>query len=161
MHLTYREHWMPTLDEDGLQESANPLRFGVQSRDFIENDLQDDDSEPIAEAVEERADHTDDPVRVYLREMGSVRLLNKQAEIDLARRMERGSLRAQKALSRSLLIRKLALTRYEEVLAGKARIEDLVIIGGTEEAAKRRIRAKAMQLFKKLAELDHDLSRLQ
>ena len=152
---------MPILDEEVLRESANPLGFGVQSPDFIENELQSDDSEPIAEAVEERADHTDDPVRVYLREMGSVRLLNKQAEIDLARRMERGYLRAQKALSRSPLIRKLALTRYEDVRAGKARLEDLVIIGGTEEASKRRSRAKAMRLFEKLAEVDHDLSRLQ
>lgn len=42
-----------------------------------------------------------DPVRVYLREMGEIRLLNRQGEIDLARRMERGNLRMRKALSRS------------------------------------------------------------
>ena len=34
---------------------------------------------------------TDDPVRVYLREMGSVRLLNRQGEIDLARHIDRKS----------------------------------------------------------------------
>src|ERR1700692_896223 len=75
--------------------------------------------------------------------------------------MERGYMRAQKALSRSPLIRKLALTRYEAVRVGSARLEDLVIIGVTEEGSMRRSRAKAMRLFEKLAEVDHDLSRLK
>src|SRR6266568_2305911 len=47
---------------------------------------------------------TDDPVRVYLREMGSVRLLKRQGEIDLAKRMERGELRMHRALSRAPLV---------------------------------------------------------
>src|SRR6516164_6053993 len=50
------------------------------------------------------APSTDDPVRVYLREMGSVRLLNRQGEIVLAKRMEHGKLRARKSLSRSPLV---------------------------------------------------------
>src|SRR5689334_9720728 len=52
---------------------------------------------------------TDDPVRVYLREMGSVSLLSRQREIDLAQRIERGKLRMRKALSRSPLIRRRVL----------------------------------------------------
>src|SRR5690348_1171940 len=55
---------------------------------------------------------TDDPVRVYLREMGSVRLLSRQGEIDLARRMERGNLRMRKALSRSPLVWSCVLALY-------------------------------------------------
>src|ERR1700733_703241 len=99
---------MQQLDENILVDSPDVLTLGAQVSDFLEAETQsvdDSDSAP-PESVEERSDHTDDPVRVYLREMGSVRLLTKQAEIDLARRMERGNLRAQKALSRSPLARK-------------------------------------------------------
>ena len=60
--------------------------------------------ESAHEEIPEGPVSTDDPVRVYLREMGSVRLLTRQGEIDLAKRMERGKLRVQKALSRSPMV---------------------------------------------------------
>src|SRR5437016_13518938 len=60
-----------------------------------------------------KAPSTDDPVRVYLREMGSVRLLNRQGEIVLAKRMERGRLRMRKPLSRSPLVWQTVLTLAE------------------------------------------------
>jgi hypothetical protein len=41
---------------------------------------------------------------VYLREMGAVPLLTREGEVNLARRMERGKLRMQKAISRSALV---------------------------------------------------------
>ena len=54
----------------------------------------------------EESIYTDDPVRVYLREMGAVPLLTREGEVDLARRMERGKLRMQKAISRSALVQR-------------------------------------------------------
>ena len=69
-----------------------------EAHEFIDADAQEP-THPAAESV-----YTDDPVRVYLREMGSVRLLNRQDEVDLARQMERGKLRMHKALSRSPLV---------------------------------------------------------
>src|SRR5580765_2293529 len=68
---------------------------------------------------------SDDPVRVYLREMGSVRLLNRQGEIDLAKRMERGKLRTRKALSRSPITWQRALALIEQVRQGEIGLEDL------------------------------------
>ena len=56
---------------------------------------------PVEESI-----YTDDPVRVYLREMGAVPLLTREGEVDLARRMERGKLRMQKAISRSPLVQR-------------------------------------------------------
>ena len=56
-------------------------------------------SHPVEESI-----YTDDPVRVYLREMGAVPLLTREGEVNLARRMERGKLRMQKAISRSALV---------------------------------------------------------
>src|SRR5271166_5100311 len=106
---------MARLDQETLIESAESRGIGAdEARDYLEPGGE-------VESPEERTeDHTDDPVRVYLREMGSIRLLTRQAEVDLARRMERGSLRMQKALSRSPLVRKMALATHEDIRAGKA-----------------------------------------
>ena len=144
---------MQQLDENILADSPEALTFlDVEARGV-------DDSEPEAQEIAEEApNHTDDPVRVYLREMGSVRLLTKQAEIDLARRMERGNLRMLKAISRSPLVRQRALAIFEDIGAGKARLEDVASVGGADDAVKRRNRNDATRRFRKLAEAALELS---
>jgi RNA polymerase primary sigma factor len=94
---------------------------------------------------------TDDPVRVYLREMGSVRLLNRQGEIDLAIRMERGKLRMRKPLSRSPLVWRTALALSEGVREGTVRLADFVEVGGADEAERNKSRANAMRQFARFA----------
>ncbi|HTM49615.1 MAG TPA: sigma-70 factor domain-containing protein, partial [Bryobacteraceae bacterium] len=72
------------------QKSApDVLNFPLgESPEFLDSDAPEGDEPQQAheEALEESV--TDDPVRVYLREMGSVSLLSRQKEIDLAQRME-------------------------------------------------------------------------
>src|ERR1700694_3862620 len=85
---------------------ADPAALGMVVEESPE--FQDSDFEEGDDSVSNPADRvegpvsTDDPVRVYLREMGSVRLLKREGEIGLARRMETGKLRMRKALSRGL-----------------------------------------------------------
>jgi RNA polymerase primary sigma factor len=154
---------MQQLDENILMDSPDALALGVRAADFLDVEAQSgDDSEREApEYAEETPNHTDDPVRVYLREMGSVRLLTKQAEIDLARRMERGNLRMLKAISRSPLVRNKALAIFEDIGAGKARLEDVANVGGADDAVKKRHRGEATRRFRKLAEAARDLSVLE
>ena len=62
----------------------------------------------------EFADKTNDPVRMYLREMGTVPLLTRDGEVELARRIERGQRVINKTLSRSaLVIRELQFIRAD------------------------------------------------
>lgn len=155
---------MQTVDEHILADSADSPRLGEHEPAFPDDivpqgpELSELEAE---ESIEERSDYSDDPVRVYLREMGSVPLLNRQAEVDLARRMERGNLRIQKALSRSPLVRKMALAVYEDIRAEKTNPEDLLNLGGTDDAVQRRARTAAMRRLNRLTELDHELSVLQ
>src|SRR5271155_5040535 len=120
---------MARLDQSVLIESAEARSLGAdEARDFIEPD-----AEP--EVAEERTeDHTDDPVRVYLREVGAVKLLTRQAEVDLARRMERGTVRLQRAISRSPLVRAKVLALYEDTQSGSADLEDIVNLNGKDDA---------------------------
>ena len=59
-----------------------------------------------------------DPVRTYLREMGTVPLLSREGETEIARRIERGQHTVMKALSRSPLVIQEILDLAEEVRRG-------------------------------------------
>src|SRR5579862_3799338 len=65
----------------------------------------------------------DDSVRRYLREIGSVPLLTRAQEVDLARRMERGKTRREKALSRSALVQQRVVDLLTQVAPGSAEFD--------------------------------------
>jgi RNA polymerase primary sigma factor len=69
-----------------------------------------------------------DPVRMYLREMGTVPLLTREGEVEIAKRIERGQKTVLKALSRSPLVIQEILTMSEEVDRGTVSIRDIVTI---------------------------------
>ena len=97
----------------------------------------------------EESIHADDPVRVYLREMGAVALLTRQGELDLARRMERGKLRIQKAISRSALVQLVVPDLADQLKKGTEELKNLVAVGDIEEdpAADEKRRSEPRQLF--------------
>ena len=144
---------MEQLNEQLLSDSADSFEVGLdESPEFLEAGLHDDGRELAAgESV-----YTDDPVRVYLREMGSVPLLKRAQEIDLGRRMERGKLRMQKALSRLPLVQQMVVSLYEAIRNGHIQLESTLDLGNADisEAAKERARAEAMQQLAKAASLN-------
>ncbi len=85
---------------------------------------------------------TNDPVRVYLREMGVVPLLTREGEVTIAKRIERGQLKTQKAISRSSIAVKELLKIGEELQSDTANIREIVIFSeqaeltGDEEKAE-------------------------
>jgi RNA polymerase primary sigma factor len=121
--------------EQKMTESAVSLAIADEPLEFQETDFSE--IEPEEQVVEESSS-TDDPVRVYLREMGSVRLLSRQGEIDLAKRMERGTLREHKAISRSPLVWRAVHEIQESVRKSEAKLGDFVELPQDETA-----RAKA------------------
>ena len=104
---------------------------------------------------------SDDPVRVYLREMGAVRLLNRQGEIDLARRMERGNLRMRKALSRSPIVWESALRLHDDVHRGRIQLDNIVDFGGLVDAARERARGEVTRSLATLARLRNEFLLLE
>jgi RNA polymerase primary sigma factor len=128
------------------------------SAEFLDTDLESGDE--VASLSDESA-YTDDPVRVYLREMGSVSLLTRQGEVILARRMERGKLRVRKVLSRSPIVQQMVVAIYEELLQAKVKIENVVEIRASDETGGEQKRAEAMRRFTKLAKLSGDLRAME
>jgi RNA polymerase primary sigma factor len=113
---------------------------------------------------------TNDPVRMYLREMGTVPLLTREGEVEIAKRIERGQLRVLKAISRSPIVIREIVALGEDLKRGVRNIKEVVIFDEeeiTEEILQTRIRLtigrvdtlikhqkKASLLFEKLETLN-------
>jgi RNA polymerase primary sigma factor len=76
---------------------------------------------------------TNDPVRLYLREMGVVALLTREGEVAIAKRIERGQLKTRKAITRSPIAVKELLRIGEELQSGAANIREIVIFSEQAE----------------------------
>ncbi len=74
------------------------------------------------------SDKTNDPVRMYLREMGTVPLLTREGEIELAKRIERGQFAVRKALSRSPLVIREILSLAETVGKDPTAVRDVLVM---------------------------------
>ena len=77
-------------------------------------------------------ENTNDPVRIYLRQMGIVPLLTREEEVDIAKRIERGQLSALKALSRSPLVIRQILVIGEDLKRGIRSIKEIVVFDEEE-----------------------------
>src|SRR5205823_11784757 len=69
---------------------------------------------------------TNDPVRMYLREMGTVPLLTREGEVEIAKRIERGQIRVLKALSRSPIVIRELLNLGEDLKKNVRSIKEVV-----------------------------------
>jgi len=78
--------------------------------------------------VQDFSDKTNDPVRMYLREMGTVPLLTREGEIELAKRIERGQAAVRKALSRSPLVIREILALADTVSKDPSVVRDILVM---------------------------------
>ena len=85
----------------------------------------------IATRTSEPADRTDDPVRMYLREMGSVELLSREGEIAIAKRIEAGREAMIAGLCESPLTFQAIIIWREELEAGKVLLRDIIDLEAT------------------------------
>ena len=103
-------------------------------------------------------DKTNDPVRMYLREMGTVPLLTREGEVEIAKRIERGKLSVIKAASRMPFVTRAVIQMAEQLKAGSRTVRELVTFQEdevTEEKVRRRGRALVAQIeFIRKAHLD-------
>jgi RNA polymerase primary sigma factor len=92
---------------------------------------------------------TNDPVRMYLREMGTVPLLTREGEVEIAKRIERGQLRVMKAISRSPIVIREIVGLGEDLRRGVRNIKEVVTFDEeelTEEILQGRVRQTASRI---------------
>ena len=112
------ENLLADLDENGVDLIDEPAKD--------KDDTEVSDDFPDLEFVQEVSDKTTDPVRMYLREMGTVPLLNREGEIELAKRIERGQSAVMKVLSRSPLVVGEVIRLAAEIESGAQNVRDVL-----------------------------------
>jgi RNA polymerase primary sigma factor len=88
-------------------------------------------------------DKTNDPVRMYLREMGTVPLLTREGEVEIAKRIERGQLNVLKAISRSPIVIQEMFALREDLTTGQRSVKEIVVFDDdelTEDKVAQRLR---------------------
>ncbi|HEY7753075.1 MAG TPA: RNA polymerase sigma factor RpoD [Steroidobacteraceae bacterium] len=144
-YLTYAEvndHLPPEIvDPEQIEDIVNTINdMGItvyEKPPDAESLLLTDASAPDEEAVEEAAaalaiadsefGRTTDPVRMYMREMGTVELLTREGEIRIAKRIEEGLDQVRTALAWYPPTYDFLLAAWEPVKAGQGRITDLIV----------------------------------
>ena len=86
---------------------------------------------------------------MYLREMGTVPLLTREGEVEIARRIERGKLAVIKSISRTPIIAKKVIELGDQLHAGERTIRELVIFND-EEITDERIVERSKQVQKQI-----------
>ena len=109
------------LDSAGVEILEEPkLEFDKK--------LEEGDDLGEVELAQDFSDKTNDPVRMYLREMGTVPLLTREGEIELAKRIERGQGAVRKALSRSALVVREILAMEDTLRTDPVQVRDILIM---------------------------------
>ncbi len=110
----------------------------------------------------EQLEKTNDPVRMYLREMGTVQLLDRAGEVEIAQRIEAGEARVFIALSKEVLILELFLRTNEQARRERRGVRELLQTGETilDEKGEDRVK-EGLGLFRKINELDEESKELK
>ena len=172
-----REQGFLTFNQiaDALPSSIDPEQLGdiVQLMESIgikvceDSEVEDEqllyDTEAVASSntteeiqqVVPESGHTTDPVRMYMREMGTVPLLTRSEEIDIAKRIEEGTHMVQSSVAGYPQAISYLLNLYDESLKGNLRLGEIVA-GFTDENGEKLVltdeeREKNADLLKAMA----------
>jgi RNA polymerase primary sigma factor len=146
---------------DDLEDLLTTI--GTQGIDVLEGPklpssaLDREEGEELGEDVEldltpGAMEKTNDPVRMYLREMGTVPLLTREGEVEIAKRIERGQNRVLKALSRSPIVIRELLAMGEDLKKGVRSIKEVVTFD-EEEITDEIVQARLNDFTGKIDEL--------
>ncbi|HUF74203.1 MAG TPA: RNA polymerase sigma factor RpoD [Gammaproteobacteria bacterium] len=111
-----------------VYEKASDAESQILSDNAVSND--DDAADEAAAAlatVDSEFGRTTDPVRMYMREMGTVELLTREGEIRIAKRIEEGLDQVRAALAQFPPTFELVLGQYDLVAQGEVRLQDLIV----------------------------------
>src|SRR5215831_17103657 len=116
MFSMFRAQGIEVIDGEPKAAGAEKLGIEKEAGEDVELDLT-----PGA------LDKTNDPVRLYLREMGTVPLLTREGEVEIAKRIERGQINVLKAMSRSPIVIKEIINLGGQLQRGERSINDVIV----------------------------------
>jgi RNA polymerase primary sigma factor len=141
---------------DDLMTTINTQGIDVLTENRRDRHAEETDNESGEESDDVELDlspgtleKTNDPVRMYLREMGTVPLLTREGEVEIAKRIERGQMRVMKAISRSSIVIREIVGLGEDLKRGVRNIKEVVTFDEeelTEEILSARVKATVSRI---------------
>ena len=104
-----------------------------QASSLVDDEAEVDEDDLDLDLSAGTLDKSNDPVRLYLREMGIVPLLTREGEVTIAQRIERGQIKTQKSISRSPIAVERLIKLGDELVKGKASIRETVMFSEQAE----------------------------
>ena len=147
---------------EGIEVVDSDVRFQeIQKK--ADKQVGEETEEAESEASPETLDKTNDPVRMYLREMGTVPLLSREGEVEIAKRIERGQKTVTKALSRSPIVVNEILRIGEQLHKEEIGIREFITVSDEEvtEQMLDQYRHRTEQVIKEIAELEKGAVRVR
>src|SRR5438093_431205 len=125
--------------EETSKEGEEPSEEGEEPHEQSDEEAESESGElvevrqkvPAKPEVKEPTERTDDPVRMYLRTMGSIKLLSRQGEIAIAKRIEAGREAMIAGLCESPLTLQAIIIWHDELNEGKVFLRDIIDIEAT------------------------------
>ena len=138
-------------NEDEVRNVLSEAVPNELTEEFAEPFEQEQEPEP--ELLAAGPEDTQDPVRTYLREMGTVKLLTRDGEVSLAKRIERGELLAWKAVSRSRIIPAAVIAIGEELRNATRSVRQILQFESELPTAEKAATDTALETIKEMKKL--------
>ncbi len=132
MFAVFRAQGIEVIDGDPKTTGTEKMGFERETNE-----------EPSLDLTPGVLDKTNDPVRLYLREMGTVPLLTREGEVEIAKKIERGQLNVLKAVSRSPIAIKEVIDLGLQLQRRERSINDTIVLNDdvlTQEILEERLR---------------------
>jgi RNA polymerase primary sigma factor len=141
---------MTTINTQGIDVLAEGRGRGAKADpEETDNESGEDSDDVELDLSPGTLEKTNDPVRMYLREMGTVPLLTREGEVEIAKRIERGQMRVMKAIARSSIVIREIVGLGEDLKRGVRNIKEVVTFDEeelTEEILAARVKATVAKI---------------
>src|SRR6476469_8107667 len=137
IYIRFADLGIDVVEDADKQLPGTPGKTMVTIDGAIEEKEMDQREEVQADIVAAASgivDKTNDPVRMYLREMGTVKLLDRQGEVEIAKRIEKGERKVYKALSQNRIIIDEILKIYESAKKDQRVIKEMIDLAIQDDA---------------------------
>jgi len=156
---TFERNGIEIYEDQASAKAARAVEVSAEAsdQDVVKEDAHEGESD--LDLTPGSLEKTNDPVRMYLREMGTVPLLTREGEVTIAKRIERGQLVVMKSITRSPIVIKELIAVGDDLRKGVRSIKEIVQFDD-EELTEEKIANKTKQTLKyieKIAKL-YDLA---
>jgi len=151
---TFERNGIEIYEDQASAKAARAVELSVEGSErdaHIKEDAHAEEGSDL-DLTPGSLEKTNDPVRMYLREMGTVPLLTREGEVAIAKRIERGQLVVMKSITRSPIVIKELIAVGDDLRKGARSIKEIVQFDD-EELTEEKIANKTKQTLKHIEKI--------